>query len=167
MKGASGSLLKRLGQGLQAPQAIFWCVPPSFPQSQPLFARKNHPEWPERQLPVCWQGPKPGISPRMGPQKKKFRYCTQINLFKLYFPNPSLGSHCELVIPVGLRALRGGGAGVGRGCVIPTGATCSAGMCRQRWVRWALLREVWVTQRGVGDSRSAGPCGFGVVCRDI
>lgn len=38
MKEASGSLLKRLGQGFQAPRAVFFCfsgVPPSFSFAAP------------------------------------------------------------------------------------------------------------------------------------
>lgn len=88
------------------------CVPPSFLQPWPLFAQircENHPESPEpaANASSIHVGCNPcltsdGLSGKKLNKSKSCSATPRLNLFKLYFANPSLGSHCELVIPLEL-----------------------------------------------------------------
>lgn len=100
------------------------------------------------------------VSPLLGSQKKKksLSAAPSLNLFKLYFANPSLGSHCELVIPLGLRAVRWQRPPGREGAVsAPPAPRALLGRAR---VWWALLGSSvplppFPAARGeLGDSRS-------------
>lgn len=108
-------------------------------------------------------------------KKKSLSAAPSLNLFKLYFANPSLGSHCELVIPLGLRAVRRqrlpsrGGKGLCWPCschvlcgdVPGCGGLCSAALSHSP--HFQLPEENWVTA-GVG---AGGPAVFGGDCGTV